>query len=391
MKKKHYLLSFLLGAAVTLMLVIGGLALYFTIPSGSESSSPVSLATVRKMIQMERIIKRKYLNEIDEKSQTDSMLSGLVEGLDDPYAAYYSAEEYESIRMSNNGQMEGIGISFSKDVETGYLLVQSVQEDSPAEEAGVKAGDQITVLQGESAEDLSSSDAVSLIQNSETDEITISVIHEGEDEETELTMTKAAINKNVVSSAMTDDGIGYIYISSFNRLTAEQFAEAYADLQEQEMKALIIDLRDNRRGLVDACCDTLNLFMPEGVLVYEEDRDGNETTRECSGDHPIAIPVAVLVNANTASASEMFTGALKDYEVGVVIGTTTYGKGIEQESYTFADGSVLKITTTRYYTPNHIDINGVGIEPDLVAEYDSEGDGDSQFETAVEYLLGEIS
>ena len=183
---------------------------------------------------------------------------------------------------------------------------------------------------------------------------------------------------------MLEDDIGYIRIYRFNGVTEPQFAKAYEELQQQDMRALIIDLRENRGGLVDACCDTLGHILPEGVIVYEVDRNGKERKRECSGETPIGIPLVLLVNENTASASEMFTGAVQDYGIGKVAGTSTYGKGVEQNSYQLSDGSVVKITTTRYYTPAMRDINEVGIEPDVWVEASSESD--TQLEEAIRIL-----
>ena len=198
-------------------------------------------------------------------------------------------------------------------------------------------------------------------------------------------MEKSDIEIYSVAGGMLkeDSRVGYIQISKFNGTTSDQFQEIYDGLQEKGMKALILDLRDNPGGQVSGCCDVLEQILPKGVIVYEKDKDGFEQTRDCSGKSPIQIPLAVLVNENTASASEIFTGAVQDYGVGTVIGTQTYGKGIEQKSYTLSDGSVVKLTTTHYFTPKHRDINGVGITPDIVVENQKDTDTDEPFEKAL--------
>ncbi|MGI6055695.1 MAG: S41 family peptidase [Bilifractor sp.] len=382
---------FLAGVLVTVLSGVVFFSIYLNLGPLSSPSRPSSLSAYRKARQIQSIIRRYYLNDIDEQSETDTMYLGLVTGLGDKYSTYYTAEQYKKIKMSNDGQMEGIGITISKSEDDKALKIESVLEDSPAEKAGLAEGDRITMLNGKSTEDMTSSDAVSLIQNSDSDQVTMTVVPASGGDSREVTLTKETLTRSVVTGSMLDDSIGYIQITSFNRLTSEQFQDAYDSLNQKGMKGLIIDLRDNLGGLVSACCDTLRVFMPKGPLVYEQDRNGDERQRDNDTDHHTDLPVVLLVNGNTASASEMFAGAVLDYNVGIAVGTVTYGKGIEQDSYTLSDGSVLKITTTHYYTPNHNDVNGSGITPNITVEADKDETADSQLEKATAVMKEEIS
>lgn len=382
---------FLAGILVTVLSGAVFFSVYLNLGPLAAPSSPTSLSAYRKTRQIQDIIRRYYLNDIDEQAETDTMYLGLVTGLGDKYSTYYTAEQYSKIKMSNDGKMEGIGITISKSEEDKALKIESVMNNSPAEKAELQEGDLITVLNGKGTEDMTSSDAVSLIQNSDSDQVTMTVVSASGGNPREVTLTKETLTRDVVTGSMLDGDIGYIQITSFNRLTSGQFQNAFDSLNQQGMKGLIIDLRDNLGGLVSACCDTLRIFMPEGPLVYEQDRNGEERQRDNDTDHRTSLPVVLLVNGNTASASEMFAGAVLDYNVGIAVGTVTYGKGIEQDSYTLSDGSVLKITTTHYYTPDHHDVNGNGITPNITVKADKDTSSDIQLEKASAVIREELS
>ena len=339
---------------------------------------------MKKISEMVRTIQEHYYGDISNSDLTENMMSGLVSGLGDKYSAYYPEEEYSEIRLANKGYTRGIGISLAQ-MEDGSLYVVYVQADSPAAQAGLQENDVLTAINGQNLDGYSVSEAVALVQDAEDDKVTVRFTREGTEGEQTVSMEKSDIEIYSVAGGMLkeDSRVGYIQISKFNGTTSDQFQEIYDGLQEKGMKALILDLRDNPGGQVSGCCDVLEQILPKGVIVYEKDKDGFEQTRDCSGKTPIQIPLAVLVNENTASASEIFTGAVQDYGVGTVIGTQTYGKGIEQKSYTLSDGSVVKLTTTHYFTPKHRDINGVGITPDIVVENQKDTDTDEPFEKAL--------
>ena len=192
-----------------------------------------------------------------------------------------------------------------------------------------------------------------------------------------------------VNSRMLENQVGYIQITEFTGVTASQFQTAYEELTAQGMQKLVIDLRGNPGGLVDSVCDTLSQILPEGVIVYTEDKNGNRSERDCAGESPIDIPLAVLVNEESASASEIFAGAVKDYEIGTIVGTTTYGKGVVQNTFRLSDGSVIRLTIAHYYTPEGNDINGVGITPDVEVEQSEDSETDVQLEKALEVLAAQ--
>ena len=412
------------GGAATALLALG--AFFFVFLSATiadEATGPVTLNAFRKIWQVSRIVADNYAGEYDSRKLTDGIYDGMLAGLEDPYADYYTADEYETIRKSQSGMKEGIGIRITLDDEE-RLLVESVLVSSPAEEAGAEAGDIILEINGTDTAGMTPSEAASLIQESESKEIRLKVLRD--EEEVVLSMEKGEIETTAAAGALiilkkdgdltenlieaienareagseeteiTETGavedsvrIGYIQIATFNALTAPQFGQAYESLNEMGMEALIIDLRDNLGGLVNSCIDTLSIFMPEGPLVYEKNRTGEEEHRDSPGTDPIRIPLVLLVNGYSASASEIFAGAVQDYGIAAIVGTTTYGKGVEQNSYSLPDGSVVKITTTHYYTPDHRDIDGIGLTPDVEIEYDPEAPADTQLQKAAEILLAE--
>lgn len=378
--------SFFMGIVAAVVIAVCAALIYFYLPGIGSTDNPLSPASLKKLSIITSLIDNNYLNDTDEESITDGMYSGIMDALGDKYAAYYTKDELEQVKMSQAGKIKGIGITFTKDADNGYVDVNSVNNGSTAEEAGIQAGDVITAIDGQDTSALSSSKIKSLIQDGDSDTVVLTVLRDGES--SDITVKKSYIDNSqiVVGGMLKDSKIGYIGITSFTGLTADQFSTIYDELNGEGMEGLIIDIRNNLGGLVSACEDTLDLFMPEGTLVYEQDKSGGEKKRVCDGSNAIQIPLVVLVNENTASASEIFTGAVQDNGVGTVVGTQTYGKGIEQKTWQLDDGSAVKMTTTHYYTPDHTDINGVGITPDAVVEYDEDADEDTQFSKAVEVL-----
>ena len=297
----------------------------------------------------------------------EGMYAGMVASLEDPYSGYYSPEQYQDLMESTEGKYQGIGLSMMKDTETGEVTVQEVYQDSPAQEAGIQAGDQLLELNGETIADMELDQLASLLQNGE--EATLTLLREGSEEPVTVTVQAAEVEMTVVTGRMLENQIGYIRISRFTDGTPEQFETLYQSFQEQGMSGLIIDLRDNPGGLLDAVCSTLEQILPEGLIVYTEDKDGNRVEHTGEGNTPIQIPLTVLINENSASAAEIFAGAVKDYQVGTLVGTTTFGKGIVQETYALEDGSAVKLTIAKYYTPSGINIHGTGITPDVEVEW----------------------
>lgn len=380
-----HLPSFFAGAGAGLCICALVLALVFSLPAVFPASSPDSIGSIKKVRQIQSIIRANYLNDPDEQQQTDYMMLGIVAGLDDKYAAYYTKEEYQDILQSHEGQMKGVGITITADADSGEILIDAVQKDSPADRAGVKKDDILLKVNGTGVTGKTTSETAALISKSETDDISLEIRRDGK--EMTFDMKKETLSLTSASGKMLDDKIGYIQITTFNNATPEQFRKAYDKLQDQGMKALVLDLRDNGGGLADSCVKIASSILPEGPVVYEEDRQGHEKHRDNKEDNMIQVPMTVLVNGNTASASEILSGAIRDYGAGILVGTTTYGKGIEQDTYKLYDGSRLKITTTHYYTPDHFDLNGKGLEPDIeVNGEEGEAEEDPVLEAALKYL-----
>lgn len=364
-KKKTFIGGVLLGVAAAFLVLCGGYYLYYGVFPFSDSA--ISGETGRKAVTIQRLMEEKYLDGVDENLMAEGMYAGMVASLEDPYSGYYSPEQYQDLMESTEGKYQGIGLSMMKDTETGEVTVQEVYQDSPAQEAGIQAGDQLLELNGETIADMELDQLASLLQNGE--EATLTLLREGSEEPVTVTVQAAEVEMTVVTGRMLENQIGYIRISRFTDGTPEQFETLYQSFQEQGMSGLIIDLRDNPGGLLDAVCSTLEQILPEGLIVYTEDKDGNRVEHTGEGNTPIQIPLTVLINENSASAAEIFAGAVKDYQVGTLVGTTTFGKGIVQETYALEDGSAVKLTIAKYYTPSGINIHGTGITPDVEVEW----------------------
>lgn len=377
-----------MGAAVSLAAAFLICTLVFLIPSSSYVDDPADINALKKTREIMKYVDERFLGEFDRQELADYMYLGLVSGLDDPYSTYFTKSEYEDVSMKQHGEYRGIGVTVATRAEDGALQITSVTPGGPSERAGVKADDLILSIDGQDFSEKPSSDAVEYIRELDADSLELTVYREETKEELTFTIPMEALEAYSVYSSMAEEGIGYIQITSFTGKTQDQFKDAMEDLKKQGMKALIVDLRGNLGGLVVAVRGVLESFMPEGLLYYTEDKYGNRVEYSCEGTNVLDIPMAVLVNKNTASASEIFSGAVKDHKVGTLIGTVTYGKGIVQDSYVLADGSVLRITTSHYYTPNGVDIHKHGITPDI--EVENPDGADLQYKKAVQVLKEEM-
>ncbi len=356
-------------------------------------SEVVGKDTNEKLETIEGIIDDNFYFEDDDNKKQDGIIRGYMDSLEDPYSVYYSVEEYASFMEDTEGEYVGVGVQVSQNVDTKVITVTKVF-DGPALEAGIEAEDVITKVNGE---DVSTQDidvVVDKIKGTEGTEVTITVYRAYDGKEHDFTMPRRKVENPTVEYKMLADNIGYIQVSSFYEVTGEQFIEAMLDLKTSGMEGLIIDLRDNGGGLLDIAVDMADYILPAGRVVYTEDKDGNVTSEFTSTDEQqFTKPLVVLVNGYSASASEIFSGAIKDYGVGTIIGETTYGKGIVQRVFPLEDGSAVKLTIAKYFTPNGNDIHEVGIEPDIKVELDTEayrdskGEKDNQLDAAIDYIL----
>lgn len=326
---------------------------------------------IEKIELIETYIDKFYLQDVDEDKVEDGIYHGLVSGLGDPYSEYYSEEEYRDMMEEDQGEYRGIGIVVYKDSSTGYVVIETVMKDQPAYNAGIENGDILISVDGKDTREMTLSETVGLIKRGEADSTDLVILRGTQT--LEKTVDKTNIVLESVSHEMKEGDIGYISVSQFIENTDEQFIEAVNDLEKQGMKGLVIDLRDNGGGLVSSCVNMLSRLIPEEeLLVYMEDKNGEREDYKSDSPEVLDKPIVILVNGNTASASEIFTGCLKDYDMAEVVGSKTYGKGIVQSILPLGDGSALKLTVSEYYTPDGNEIHKKGIEPDVVIEYSSE-------------------
>ena len=316
-------------------------------------------------------------------------LKGYVAGLGEPYSVYYDKEETEDLLASSEGKYAGIGALMAQDQETLEITVQEVYEDTPAEDAGMKNGDVLLSVDGKDVTGMSLSDVVDLVKGEENTKLTVTVRRDGSS--IDMEMTRKIVENRTVKTEMKEGGVGYLKITEFDSVTYEQFQNGLATLEKEGMTALVVDLRDNPGGNLDTVCQILDLLLPEGTIVYTEDKNGERVDTKTSDDeHQFTKPLAVLVNGRSASASEVFSGAVQDYGTGTIIGTQTYGKGIVQTLYSLSDGSCLKLTTAQYFTPDGRNIHGEGITPDIVVEKSADDQTDNQLEKAVETVQNAV-
>lgn len=357
----------------------------------SVTGEAVNEDTVAKMKIIENVIDTYFYKEdVDKDAMVDGIFKGMVESLGDPYSEYYSKEELESLYQDSLGVYYGVGAYVSLDTTTGLAKVSGIIADSPAEEADLRAEDIIYKVDDVDVTGMTLQETVSLIKGDENTTVKLTLIRDGKEIEKEVTRRK--VESPTVKFEMLDDGMAYIQITEFDTVTVDQFTEAMAMARGNDMKGLILDLRSNPGGNLSSVVSIAKQMLPKGLIVYTEDRDGNREEYSCDGTKELDVPMVVLVNGNSASASEILAGAIKDYGIGTLVGTTTFGKGIVQRPIELSDGSAVKLTISSYYTPNGINIHGIGIEPDVECEFDSEryySDEayDNQLEKAKEVLL----
>lgn len=392
MEQKKFVRGFLMG--MVCMLLIGGIGLgiYQYADASERNQGAVTDAFVEKAKLIEETVKDNYTGEIDDQDMEEYMYKGLMASLGDPYSAYYTSEEYEELNAETTGSYQGIGVVMQQDADTGEVKVLRCYEGGPGAEAGLLPEDVLIQVNGENVAGMELSEVVDLVKSSEGGTASLIISREGESDYLEINVPLEEVNIPVVEYEMLEDNIGYISIYEFTGQAVSQYEEAFEELQSQGMKRMIIDVRNNPGGLLTSVCDLLEDMLPEGLMVYTEDKDGKRQEYTCDGENELEMPLVVLVNGNSASASEIFAGAIQDYGTGTIVGTTTFGKGVVQSLLPFTDGSAIKTTTAKYNTPSGRCIHGTGIEPDVEVEL-TEGleqkseltyEEDNQLQTAVE-------
>lgn len=405
MENKSVKKGIIIGICSTWIVVIvlfsmgtfGGL---FTINGGvlmrssqSEEEKNFEERVVERIRPIMKIMDSYYLEDYDEDDMIDGLLSGMLAAVGDPYTGYYNEESYEKLMETSTGVYYGIGVVVQQDVTTGAVLVVNPYADCPGAEAGMLPGDIIYSVGDVEVTGMDLNEVVALIRGAEGSTVDITVLHENAKELTTLTVERRKIETHTVEYDVLEGDIGYVKITEFDSVTTSQFVSAMEDLKSQNIKSLIVDLRDNPGGSLETVIDVLDTLLPKGIYTYLEDKYGNRQNYKGRKDASYEYPMVVLVNGNSASASELFTGAVHDYGKATIVGTTTFGKGIVQQIIPLKDGGGVKVTMAKYYTPNGVCIHKTGITPDVTVELDDgeyastvEREDDEQLKKAVEIL-----
>ncbi len=360
MKEKKISLSVLLISVIIAAVLSAGLVLCL-VPN-SIKGYLTDADGISKYLELEDRIKRSFVDETDEKTLADGVALGMVYALNDPYSAYMSAEEYNKKLDDNEGLDAGIGISICSHPDTSYIYVINVSVGSPADLAGIKAGDSITAVDGTDVLEIGVSAAVEKIRGEIGTDCVLS-INRG-DETLSLTATRGRYVTTSVFSHMIDS-LCYIQITDFNAATVPQFEAAIADATDKGATGLIFDVRGNGGGTLDSVDKILDILLPEGEVVSATYKNGKKEVLFSSDKNEIDLPMTVLCDEGTASAAELFAASIRDFEKGKLIGTKTYGKGIMQETFALSDGSAVRLTVAYFNPPSGINFHGKGLTPDI--------------------------
>ncbi|ADD03018.1 S41 family peptidase [Thermoanaerobacter sp. CM-CNRG TB177] len=365
-KKRFYILLAALLIVTNVITFVLANAVSVVLPNGKVIVSREEYRLIReynKLFDVEKILKNRYVDKVDFSALLEGAIKGMANSLEDPYTVYMNKKEFSEFMTQTTGTYGGIGIVVAVDKD-GHIVVVSPIKNTPGEKAGIKSGDIIIEVNNKKVSGKNLDEAVALMRGPEGTKVTLTIMREGKT--FTKTITREIIKLETVYDEMLPNKIGYIKITMFDQNTAKDFKAALDRLKSQGMRGLILDLRDNPGGLLEETIDISNLILPKGVVVTTKGRvDSKEYYSKGPG---LGLPLAVLVNKGSASASEILAGAIKDRKVGVLVGTTTFGKGLVQTIVDFGDGTGLKYTIARYYTPNGTNIQGKGIEPNYVVE-----------------------
>jgi carboxyl-terminal processing protease len=353
----------------------------------------------KKVALVRETIDELYLRDVDEEALLDGQLKGMVNALNDPYSVYMTKDEYESFNAETEGEYGGIGIIVTPG-DDNLITVVSPIEDTPAEKAGIQTGDKIIKVDGKEFFAENMDQAVKIMRGEPNTKVTLTISRKNNSEETitfDVELTREIIKLISVKSSILENQIGYIRITSFDMNTADDFKKQLKEIEGKGAKGIVIDLRNNPGGLLNVCAEIADQLLDEGVIVYTQDKYGNKEYMYSDGNMT-KLPIVLLVNEGSASASEILAGAIQDHQRGTIVGTTTFGKGLVQRLRDLPDGSGLKITVSEYFTPNGRNIHGIGIKPDIEVEL-NEGvkdigpdylDQDNQLQKAIEVLESKI-
>lgn len=353
---------------------------------------------LEKKNYIQALIDYYFWEDVDQEDIYEGMYKGMLEALKDPYACYYTKEEYAELMESVEGVYCGIGALVSQNASTKVITIVRPFVDGPAYKAGMLPGDILTKIDGEDISDWDINLAVKHMKGEQGTKVEIEIWRPTESKYIQMTVVRDLIEVETVTYQMLDDNIGYINVMEFEDVTAQQFETAYKNLLKQGMKGLVIDIRDNPGGLLTTVSDMLDMFLDKGTIVYTIDKYEHKQTINAKKGKVDLVPMTVIVNGNSASASEIFSGALQDYGLATILGTQSFGKGIVQSIIPLNDGSAVKMTVSRYFTPKDRCIHGIGITPDVVVELDENLktmvvipiDEDNQLQEAIKNVKSKI-
>ena len=370
----------LLTAVLTTAAIVGTEAVLLNRLTGSVSESVRFLRTMK-------LLKRNYNGEVDNHQLFDGALKGMVESVGDPYTVYLNKKDFQQLSEMTVGSFGGIGIVFGK--RGNDYVVISALEDNPGAKAGIKSGDIITAIDDKSTREMNMEQVANKIRGKYGTIVTLE-LKDKEGKLRKVNVVRAEIkNPSVAGQLMPNTKIGYIRIAMFNENTGDDFAKKYAELEKQGMQALVLDLRENPGGILNAGVDVARMLVPKGPIVSVIDKNGNKY-EETSSLEKVKYPLAVLVDHGSASASEIVAGAIKDTKSGKLFGVKTFGKGSVQSVYRLDNNTAVKITVAKYYTPSGVSIHNVGIEPDVKVELPDDATVDVQLKAAEDYLLQQL-
>ncbi|NPV42777.1 MAG: S41 family peptidase [Firmicutes bacterium] len=344
------------------------------------------------LVEVIKTVDKRYIGDVEINRLVTGAIKGAIDSLNDPYSAYFTAEEFKNFMISIQGSFEGIGISVTMD-DDGLVRVISPIEDTPGHKAGILPDDKIIQINDIPVKGLTLDEAVSLMRGPKGTKVTLHIKREGIDNILTFEIIRDSIELKTVRHRIIGEDIGYIRITSFDENTSKEFKKSLNELNSKKVKGLILDLRNNPGGLLNECVKVADELIGENLIVYTEDKTGNRTSEYRSGRNKINIPLVILINKYSASASEIVAGAVQDTKSGVLVGTKTFGKGSVQEPTVFKDGSGLKLTIAKYYLPSGRSIDGIGVEPDIVVElpkgvdiFNVSEEQDTQLQKAIEVI-----
>ncbi|QUH18728.1 S41 family peptidase [Alkaliphilus sp. B6464] len=378
------ILNFTVGSFITSPLGFG-----YAVPKGEYKQ-------YEKFLALKDYLQKNYYKELDEEKLIEGAIKGMFDSIGDPYTQYMDHKEFSDSMARIKGTYGGIGVIVTPG-DDGYVTVVSPIEDTPGEKAGLITGDKIVAVNGEAISGDKLDYAVELMKGKAGTEVTLTILRDGKDKTFDVNIKREEIRLKTVRSEVIENDIGYIRITMFDEQTAQDFKTHLDGLKKQNVKGIVLDLRNNPGGSLDQCVEIADIILGEQVIVYTEDRNGNREVKK-SDKKQLELPLTVLVNKGSASASEILSGAIKDGNKGKIIGTTTFGKGLVQQVKPLSDGSGFKFTISEYFTPNGTNIHGIGVEPDIVVELPDEDETettvefqeDTQLKKAIEVLRSEI-